>query len=164
MTNPFCALGWVKEENMRVMYEEKVKLNDNLDNMCYFTYSREILGDLWWSLIKIVANYFASSHLATNAWCPDFQGVYTQIPFISIGFCPKCNKLTLIETGSWKFKKSILLYSLIEYLTELTQFYWKIILAGIWGIRLILTYVWLLYIICNESKNYEMNNVAKLEK
>jgi hypothetical protein len=31
---------------MRVRYEEKVKLNDNLVSMCYFTYSREILGDL----------------------------------------------------------------------------------------------------------------------
>ncbi len=34
---------------IRVRYEEKVKLNDNLVNMCYFTYSREdweILGDL----------------------------------------------------------------------------------------------------------------------
>jgi hypothetical protein len=144
---------------MRVRYEENVKLNDNLVNMCYFTYSREILGDLWWSLIKIASIYLASSHLATNARCPDFLASIPEFLFISIGFCPKCNKLTLIETGSWKLKKSILLY-----LTELTQFYWKIILAGIWGIRFILTYVWLLYIICNVSKNCEMNNVAKLEK
>jgi hypothetical protein len=89
---------------MRVRYEENVKLNDNLVNMCYFTYSREILGDLWWSLIKIASIYLASSHLATNARCPDFLASTPEFLFISIGFCPKCNKLTLMEPGSWKFE------------------------------------------------------------
>jgi hypothetical protein len=89
---------------MRVRYEENVKLNDNLVNMCYFTYSREILGDLWWSLIKIASIYLASSHLATNARCPDFLASIPEFLFISIGFCPKCNKLTLMEPGSWKFE------------------------------------------------------------
>jgi hypothetical protein len=40
---------------------------------------------------------------------PGFSGV--EFLVISIGFCPKCNKLTLIEPGSWKLK----INSLVSY-------------------------------------------------
>ncbi len=69
------------------------------------------LGDSWGPLMikmKIASTYLASSHLATNAQCPDFLVSIPELLFISIGFSPKCNKLTLMEPGSWKLKFSTL--------------------------------------------------------
>jgi hypothetical protein len=142
---------------MRDRYEEKVKLNDNLVNMCYFTYSREILGDLWWSLIKIASTYLASSQLATNAQCPDFLASIPEFLVISIGFCPKCNKLTLMEPGSWKLKINTLVSYRVNMIILENYTSWRMRYTIYPQICLIIYYA-------IESKYWEMNDVGKTKK